>query len=111
MRNIKDIPLENLPVIVKKLGLKQYNANQIIKWLYQKGATSFDEMTDLSKDARALLAKNFTVSRLKLEKTLTSTDGTKKFAWKLKDGNIIESVLIPSEPYSKVPNPPQPPLF
>lgn len=101
-QNIKDVPIGKIPEMTKAFGLKSFTANQIIQWLYQKNVTSFDEMTNLSKETRKTLAENFYISRLKLHKILESTDGTKKFAWKLSDGNIIESVAIPSEAYKKV---------
>ena len=103
MQNIKDIPLAKMPLIIGKLGLEKYTAGQIVQWLYKKNATSFEEMTNLSKGARKILSENFYISRLKLVKKLQSADGTQKFAWGLEDGRIIESVLILSEPYSKVP--------
>ena len=103
MQNIKYIPLAKMPLIIGKLGLEKYTAGQIVQWLYKKNATSFEEMTNLSKGARKILSENFYISRLKLVKKLQSADGTQKFAWGLEDGRIIESVLILSEPYSKVP--------
>ncbi len=110
MQDIKDIPLSKLPDTIKAFGLKPFTTSQLIQWLYKKGATSFDEMTNLSMDARRVLSENFHTGRLRLKNTLASIDGTKKFAWELEDGNIVESVLIPSEPGSKVPNPPTPPF-
>jgi 23S rRNA (adenine2503-C2)-methyltransferase len=103
MQNIKDIPFSEMPKIIEGLGLKKFAASQIIQWIYKKHATSFDEMTNLSMDARKILKEKFYLSRLELVNTLESSDGTKKFAWRLEDGKIIESVLIPAEPCSKIP--------
>ncbi|MBI2092124.1 MAG: 23S rRNA (adenine(2503)-C(2))-methyltransferase RlmN [Deltaproteobacteria bacterium] len=112
MQNIKDIPIAEFPKTIEGLGLKKFAASQIIQWIYKKGATSFDEMTNLSMDARKILKEKFYLSRLELVKTLESSDGTKKFAWQLADGKIIESVLIPAEHGSKIPiNQRTPPLL
>jgi 23S rRNA (adenine2503-C2)-methyltransferase len=56
---------------------------------------SFDQMTDLRKDFRALLGENFIIQRLPILKTQTAGDGTRKFLFGLEDGNTVESVLIP----------------
>lgn len=73
---------------------KSFRADQILKWLYLRCADDFGTMTDLSKAFRELLADHFTIERLAVARTLTSTDGTRKFLFGLGDGNTIESVLI-----------------
>lgn len=95
--NIKNLPIGKFANWVSALGLKPYAVSQIISWLYKKGASGFEEMTNLSKEARRLLGEQFYISRLELAQKLESVDGTQKFAWKLDDGNVIESVLIPAE--------------
>jgi len=100
-RSIKDIPLDELPKLAEELGQKKFVAAQLVDWLYKKCVSSFDEMTSLSKPLRQQLNQKFYVSRLKLAKKQISSDGTQKYAWKLSDGHIIESVLIPSEEYTK----------
>jgi 23S rRNA (adenine2503-C2)-methyltransferase len=74
-----------------------FRADQILKWLYLRRADSFDRMTDLSKDLRALLARHFFISRMPVERTLSSKDGTRKYLFRLDDGNTVESVLIPEK--------------
>ena len=74
---------------------KSFRADQILKWLYLRCADDFEAMTDLSKAFRGFLAEHFIIGRLVLERTLTSSDGTRKFLFRLGDGNTIESVLIP----------------
>jgi len=74
---------------------KSFRADQILKWLYLRSADDFESMTDLSKAFRGLLADHFIIERLGVERTLTSSDGTRKFLFRLGDGNTIESVLIP----------------
>jgi 23S rRNA (adenine2503-C2)-methyltransferase len=83
---------------VRALGEKPYRATQIVDWLYQKRAASFDDMTDLPRDLRAALAKQFTFSKIDIVRVLGSRDTTRKFLFRLADGNLIESVLIPASP-------------
>lgn len=82
---------------VDTLGEKKFRALQVYKWLWQKGARSFDEMTDVSKDLRRKLSETAYVHSLEPELVLRSQDGTTKYLWKLEDGSTIESVLIPDD--------------
>lgn len=80
---------------IKQLGEKDFRATQILKWIYEKGAQSWEEMTDLSKTFRERLASYFHLFSLKLSKTEDSIDKeTTKFLWQLSDGKFVESVLI-----------------
>ncbi len=72
-----------------------YRADQIQKWVYLRQADSFEPMTNISKEIRALLPQHFVIGRLKAEQIETSRDGSRKYLFKLKDGKYIESVLIP----------------
>jgi 23S rRNA (adenine2503-C2)-methyltransferase len=75
-------------------GVRSFRADQILKWLYLRLADSFDDMTDLRKDFRELLAREFTISRLPVERLLKAEDGTRKYLFRLEDGHTVESVLI-----------------
>ena len=77
-------------------GKKAFRAKQVYEWLWQKGVVSFDEMTNLSKTERQLLGEYFAINALTLKDEQRSQDGTIKCAFELHDGNLIESVLIPS---------------
>lgn len=88
---------EELNNFITGLGEKPFHSKQIAKWLYRKGVTEFDEMTDLSKDLRARLKDIATVTNLIPSDELVSSDGTKKYLFTLKDGARIESVMIPDE--------------
>ena len=68
-----------------------------MKWLYQFGAESFEEMTNLSKDFRVALNDIARIGQPDIAKTQTSADGTKKVLFRLEDGHSIESVLIPGK--------------
>lgn len=82
--------------VVTTLGEKAFRAKQLYKWLHQRGATSFDEMTDLSKDLRAKLATHAHIAGLTKDLEQRSIDGTIKYRWKTWDGKLIESVYMPS---------------
>ena len=79
-------------------GHKAFHARQIFRWLYRRGVTDVDAMTDLSRDLRAALAHDFTIATPELTHRETSTDGTEKFLLRLADGRQIESVFIPDTP-------------
>ena len=64
MTNIFGLNLTELTSLITDLNLPKFRAKQIIEWLYQKHATSFDEMTNLSKDLREKLAQEFTIERV-----------------------------------------------
>lgn len=78
-------------------GMKKYRADQVYEWVVRKGATSFKDMTNISKADRALLAAHFSISVPHIIRTEQSSDGTKKFLFGLKDRHTIESVLIPED--------------
>ncbi len=80
---------------VDRIGEKKFRANQIYEWLWQKSAHSFDEMSNLSKSLRDLMDQTFLIRAIKIDKVQKSVDGTIKTRFKLHDGHLIESVLIP----------------
>lgn len=80
-----------------ELGEKPFRAKQIYEWLWTKNAHSFDEMTSISKELREKLAAHFVINPIAVEEHQKSSDGTIKNAVQLFDGNVVESVLIPTE--------------
>ena len=92
---IKNVGFEDFAESIKEMGQPPYRATQIFDWIYKKNAGSFDDMSNLAQGFRAALDERYTVDALKIEKTLVSTDGTKKFLYALAGGGCIESVLIP----------------
>ncbi|KFZ21888.1 ribosomal RNA large subunit methyltransferase N [Thermotoga neapolitana LA10] len=95
MKNLLDLSYDELVSEITSLGLERYRADQILDWVFDKKVNNFDEMTNLSKQHRALLKEHFTIPFLKLlEKRVSKIDGTTKFLWELEDGNTIESVMI-----------------
>jgi 23S rRNA (adenine2503-C2)-methyltransferase len=80
------------------LGQPAYRAKQVLQWLYGKRVRAFEEMTDLPAALREMLAASFTMDRLELIRQTGSRDTTRKFLFRLADGNLIETVLIPASP-------------
>jgi 23S rRNA (adenine2503-C2)-methyltransferase len=95
LANLKDMTLEEIEKLVAKHGKEKYRARQILKWVYQQGAVSFKEMTNLSKDFRKQMEDIARISALEIAATQTSSDGTIKILFRLEDGLHIEGVLIP----------------
>ncbi|GAB7028302.1 dual-specificity RNA methyltransferase RlmN [Geotalea toluenoxydans] len=95
--DIKNFTLSQLEAHITGQGKERFRARQIFKWLYQQNTTSFAQMTNLSKDFRAELEKTARISNLEAEVVESSADGTKKYLFRLSDGNAVESVLIPDE--------------
>jgi 23S rRNA (adenine2503-C2)-methyltransferase len=95
--NLKSLALDELKALLAELGCKPFRAGQLFAWIYSRGAQSFDEMTDIAKTERTLLASRFDLASLSLLRQELSADGTRKFLFKLEDGHTVESVLIPEE--------------
>ncbi|MBX3172835.1 MAG: 23S rRNA (adenine(2503)-C(2))-methyltransferase RlmN [Gemmatimonadaceae bacterium] len=79
----------------EKQGEKAYRGSQVLPHLWQKPVASFAEMTDLPAAFRTLLAEHFALPRLELLTQQQSVDGTRKFLFKLHDGQSVETVAIP----------------
>lgn len=94
MKNIKDYNLEELKEELLKIGEKSYRAEQIFKWIYVEEVSSFDEMTNISKELKEKLKENFTLNNFKILKKQESSDETKKYLFDILDGNAIETVLM-----------------
>ncbi len=93
--DIKSLSLEQLTEQMKVLGEKPFRAKQIYEWLHCKLATDFDEMTNLSKALRDKCREHFELTALQAVQVLESQlDGTKKYLFRLADGNVIESVWM-----------------
>jgi 23S rRNA (adenine2503-C2)-methyltransferase len=95
--DIKDLNKRQLADWCQINGLPPYRAGQIMRWIYTRGAVAFDEMTDISKKIRALISTQFSLYPLHCETNEISKDGSKKYLWRLEDGNAVESVLIPEK--------------
>lgn len=96
MEDIRNISIEQLEDFLVSIGEKKFRAKQIWSWLWQKGAGSFDEMTNISAALRQQLAASFTFHRTVIAQEAHSKDKTAKFAFRLYDDKYVEGVLIPS---------------
>ena len=86
---------DELSESLKSLGLPTFRAKQVWQWLQQKGVSSFDEMTNLSKQLRDSLSEQYVIKFCEVErKSVSALDGTVKYLFKLYDGQFIESVLM-----------------
>lgn len=96
-KDLKSLSRQKLTEYLEELELKSYRADQVFQWLYQKGVSSFDEMTNLSKDLRARLNEMACVKKIEIFSKQESKDGTIKFLFQLDDPNAykVEAVLIP----------------
>ena len=95
--DIKDISLDRFVAWLQCHEIQPYRGKQVLKWVYGRQEDAFENMTDLSQEFRSQLAKRFEIGRLALQEIETAKDGSKKFLFKLRDGNHIESVLIPEK--------------
>jgi 23S rRNA (adenine2503-C2)-methyltransferase len=95
---IKSLLFDELQTKLRGLAQPSYRARQIMDWLYKKRAGAFEEMSDLPRTLRAQLAQNFPMGKLDVVRALGSRDTTLKFLFRLSDGKLIESVLIPASP-------------
>lgn len=88
---------EELAEQISKLGEKPFRAKQLWQWLYYHGVSDFEKMTSFSKDLRAKLAENFTITRPKIVTEQISVDKTHKWLLEFADGQRVEMVYIPEE--------------
>lgn len=95
MTDIKSMYFDELSASLKPAGLPSFRAKQVWQWLHQKGASSFDDMTNLSKELREKLKNDYIIKFCDVEKkSVSSLDGTVKYLFRLFDGEFVESVLM-----------------
>lgn len=95
--DLKDLSPRELNDFLGSFGKERYRSTQILRWVYQKGVQSFEEMTNLSKRFRQDLSQISFISSFPILHSEVAQDRTKKFLFQLEDGNRIESVLIPDK--------------
>ncbi|MGB3780871.1 MAG: 23S rRNA (adenine(2503)-C(2))-methyltransferase RlmN, partial [Tunicatimonas sp.] len=96
-QDIRQATLAQLKEFLTDIGEKPFRAKQIYEWLWQKSATSFAEMTNLSKPLRERLEAHFVIHPVTVQEQQLSSDGTVKFVFRLHDGHLVEGVLIPTK--------------
>lgn len=93
--DLKSMNLAEMTEFIVSIGEKPFRAKQVYQWIHEKQADSFDEMTNISKKLRELLADAGYLTTLKKEEVqISQLDGTRKYLFQLEDGNVIESVLM-----------------
>ncbi len=93
--DIKSMTLEELEKRLRTQGMQPFRAKQIFQWLHEKQVDSFEEMTNLSKELRVQMAREYELVVLKTEAVeISKIDGTRKYLFGLPDGHVIESVLM-----------------
>lgn len=95
-KDIRALTKEQLRDFFVANGDKAFRGNQIYEWLWHKKAHSFESMTNISKETRAMLEANFVINHIKVDMMQRSEDGTVKNAIRLHDDLVVESVLIPT---------------
>ncbi|MFB6257741.1 MAG: 23S rRNA (adenine(2503)-C(2))-methyltransferase RlmN [Flavobacteriales bacterium] len=96
-KDIRELSNERLRNFLEEAGERPFRAKQIEEWLWQKGASTFSEMSNLSLKLRAHLEEHFQLKKIRKADVQTSEDGTIKNAFELPDGKVIEGVLIPQK--------------
>ncbi len=96
-KDIRALTKEQLRDFFVSNGDKAFRGNQVYEWLWQKRAHTFEDMTNISKETRAMLEANFVINHIKVDTMQRSEDGTVKNAVRLHDDLIVESVLIPTK--------------
>jgi 23S rRNA (adenine2503-C2)-methyltransferase len=95
--NLLDFDLDGLAVFCERLGEKRFRARQLFRWIHQKGAQDFDQMSDLAKSLREKLKTCARVEPLTPISRHDSADGTIKWLFDVGDGNAVETVFIPED--------------
>ena len=93
--NLLTYDLDGLTAFCEQLGEKRFRATQLFRWIHQKGATSFDEMSDLAKSLREKLPSSAHIAGLPVVSRHDSVDGTVKWLFDVGAGDVIETVFIP----------------
>jgi 23S rRNA (adenine2503-C2)-methyltransferase len=96
--DIKSQTVDELQAQFQAWEQPTYRVTQLLEWLYLRRVTSWEAMTNLPKMLRELLKQHYAFNALTLVTKQGARDTTQKFLWKLEDGSLIESVLIPANP-------------
>lgn len=95
--NLLDFDLEGLAVFCERLGEKRFRATQLFRWIHQKGASEFDDMSDLAMSLREKLKAHAHIQSLPVVSQHLSADGTIKWLFDVGAGNAVEAVFIPED--------------
>jgi 23S rRNA (adenine2503-C2)-methyltransferase len=96
--NLAELERPDMEAAFEARGLERFRARQLFRWIYRRGVTDFDRMTDLPQPLRATLSADFTLPTPEVVTRERSIDGTEKFLLRASQGSRIESVFIPDTP-------------
>jgi 23S rRNA (adenine2503-C2)-methyltransferase len=96
--DLAELDPAELEAAFAELGLERFRSRQAFAWIYRRGVTDLEAMTDLPRELRASLATDFTITTPVIASRERSSDGTEKFLLRLVDGKHIEAVFIPDTP-------------
>lgn len=96
-KDIRALSKEELRSFFQSIGEQAFRGDQVYDWLWAKSVHGFEGMSNISKEIRQMLSDNFVINHIEVDKMQKSNDGTIKNAVRLHDGNIVESVLIPTD--------------
>ncbi|MDH5410282.1 MAG: 23S rRNA (adenine(2503)-C(2))-methyltransferase RlmN [Alphaproteobacteria bacterium] len=94
-KDLMGLTRAELTTEMEQIGEKRFRADQIFNWIYFRGVTSFENMTDISRGMRARLEETYRIGRPEIVTAQVSRDGTRKWLLRLADGNEVETVFIP----------------
>jgi 23S rRNA (adenine2503-C2)-methyltransferase len=97
MRNILELTCPELEEAVRAMGHQAFRARQLWQWLWRKGVRDFSDMTNIARDFREQLAREWSLGWPEVVETQQSSDGTVKLLLRLADGALVETVLIPDK--------------
>ncbi len=97
LTDLKNLTLDGLTEFFSGMGKERFRAGQLMRWIYRRGVVDFEQMTDLSKDLRQELTRRARISDWFPEVVEVSSDGTRKYLYRLEDGHTVETVRIPME--------------
>jgi 23S rRNA (adenine2503-C2)-methyltransferase len=96
--DLRSASLEELGMLVERMGEKPFRARQLFRWVHHRGVASLDQMTDLPRAFRERLASEARLTTLAVDAVQRSSDGTRKYRLRTEDGKFIEAVYMPEEP-------------
>ncbi len=96
--DLRSLSLEELGVLVERMGERPFRSRQLFRWIHHKGAASIEDMTDLPRPFRQRLVREARLTTLAVDAVQRSSDGTRKYRLRTGDGKLIEAVYMPDEP-------------
>ena len=94
-KDVRSLSYEELAELLLNMGYKRYRCDQIFGWLHHNLVSDFSEMSNIPKELKERLSQDYTIYGVTKELVkISKLDGTRKYLWRLHDGNIIESVFM-----------------